>query len=206
MIKRGQFYIIAAAIIAVLLVGLAATVNYVMVTSTPARFYDLGEMYKLEGPNVVDQGIYQGTPEKISETLSNFTDIFYQNARLKDPNIQIIAVFGNSSTISPISYGKEEINITSEATGSEIKTLTASEAQSIISLSTSAGGEQVGVTKITPTKGLRDVLHPGKWVSVKVGNADYNVTLGEKQYFYFIIISKKPTGEVYSTTSNTPTP
>lgn len=194
MIKRGQFYIIAAAIIAVLLVGLAATVNYVMVTSTPARFYDLGEMYKLEGPNVVDQGIYQGTPEKINETLTNFTNIFYQNAQIKDPNIQIISVFGNSSGISPINYGKEEVNITS---GGVTTTLGASEVKSEISMMLSQGGDHSGKGIENERRGVLDTItNPGEKISVKIGNLSYNVTLGKKQYFYFIIISKKSTGEV----------
>jgi len=193
--KTGQFYIIAAAIIAVLLVGLAATVNYVMVTSTPARFYDLGEMYKLEGPNVVDQGIYQGTPDKINETLSNFTNIFYANAKLKDPNIQIISVFGNSSGISPINYGKEEVNVTG---GGVTTTLGASEGKSVISTALDVGGYQAagGTYKYERKNILETITNPGEKISVKIGNLSYNVNLGKQQYFYFIIISKKPTGEV----------
>jgi hypothetical protein len=197
---RGQFYIIAAAIIAVLLVGLAATVNYAVVSSTPTRFYDLKDMYQLEAPKVVDQGIYQGNINQINETLVNFTNVFYQNAKLQDPNIQITVIYGNESKIAPIGYGAESINITNES-GQQIGNIPPSEVSSTTTLQVS-GGENVAVT--TTQQGgfnLREIFNPTKKISVMIGNISYNVRLGSKQYFYFIIISKKPTGEVSATTS-----
>jgi hypothetical protein len=193
--RRAQFYIIAAAIISVLLVGLAATVNYAITSSTPTRFYDLGEMYGLEGPKIVDQGVYQGTPEKITAALSNFSDIFYRNVRSKDPNIQIVTVFGNASSISPINYGKEDINIT--PLGGTTTTISASEVKAAVNLQITPSGQFSGKENTLPSTGfIGDILNPGTKVNVKVGDLNYNVTLGNQQYFYFIIMSKKPTGEV----------
>lgn len=192
--KRGQFYIIAAAIISVLLVGLAATVNYAVTSSKPAKFYDLGEMYKLEGPMVVDQKIYEGNPGQINEALSNFSSIFYANAQLSDPNIQVIAVYGNTTSITPINYGKEDVNLTTAQGAST--TLGSSEIKSSTSLQTSAGGDYVARTTTVKRGALSNVLTPGENVVLKIGDLNYTVKLGNKQYFYFIIMSKKPTGEI----------
>ena len=198
--KRAQFYIIAAAIISVLLVGLAATVNYAIVSSTPTKFYDLKQMYQLEAPQVVDQGIYQGNINDINQTLANFTDIFYKNAKASDPNIQITVIYGNSSKISPYNYGAENAVITSPTA---TQTIQSSQVSSVTNLQV-AGGNNVGVTSNIPTKGfLSDLINPGKKISVVIGNLSYNVSLGDQQYFYFIIISKKPSGEVNVATSST---
>jgi len=196
MAKRGQFYIIAAAIIAVLLVGLAATINYAITSATPIRFYDLSKEYNLETAKVIDYGVYQKyTPEiDIGETIKNFTEQFYINAVIKDQDIEIILVYGNSSNATGFSYTKNETtfinaqNIATEAGGESTSTISYEAAQSKFSKRVR---ERLKST-VTPIP-----APPGEKVKIKTSeNVTYEVKLEKEQNFYFIIMTKKETGEV----------
>ena len=193
--KKGQFYIIAAVIIAVVIAGLATTINYAITSETPTRFYDLSKSYNLEAAKVVDYGVYQKytPPVPIEDILQNFTDQFYANAQLKDPNIEVILVYGNSSSATAFSYTKNETTFLNAQ-----------------NTATFAGGESVSQTNLYVSDkplGLQNTLqkmrrasltNPGKLVRVIISNEtnQYQIPLEEGQSFYFIIKSAKPSGEV----------
>ena len=72
--KRAQFYIIAAVIIVVVIIGLVGVRNYIRVREEPQEFYDLSEVLSREGTAVVDYGIYN--QEDLNVQLQGFTELF----------------------------------------------------------------------------------------------------------------------------------
>jgi hypothetical protein len=193
--KRAQFFIISAAIIAVLLVGLATVVNYVTTSPTPTKFYDLSKYYDMETAKVVDYGVYQKyTPAvDIEESLRNFTNQFYLNAKQKYPDIEIIAIFGNSSDAKGLNYAKEDVTIINSETEATT-TLKPINITSLINFNWGADGRtQVAVTQENLNT---QTIRPSQRIKVRIRDLNYTVNLDENQNFYFIIMAKKPSGEV----------
>ena len=194
--RKAQFYIIAAVIIAVLLAGLATTVNYAVTSATPTKFYDLGEAYGLETSKVIDYGVYQKYSPgiNISEKIENFTQQFFISSSQKDPNIGVVYIYGDANKATVINYAK---NTTAEVTSQEgtqkieaadvtsfIKNIITSETQT----QTAVTQTKISKTTVTPTTG-------GK-LTVNITGQEYNFNLGAGQNFYFIVRTTKPSGEV----------
>jgi len=197
--KKAQFYIIAAVIIAVLIAGLATTINYAVTSQTPTRFYDLSKSYNLEAAKVIDYGVYQKyTPAiDIKEKIINFTYKFYKNAQLKDPNIEIIALYGDSTEATGISYSINDTNFSSGTNSIEIKSSTIkSNIQNTVGTSQLGGSYSAQSTQI-PTATIRPQSINGKYtVNISIPGNSYEINLNASQTFYFILQSKKPSGEV----------
>lgn len=70
--KRGQFYLITALIIIILIMGLIVVFNYSKRPKTP-NIYELGEELKIESGKVLDYGAVTGS-YPWDEFTKNFTD------------------------------------------------------------------------------------------------------------------------------------
>ncbi len=70
--KRGQFYIIAAVLIALIIITLTGMTTYAVIKSKPKTIYSLSSDLKKEGPRIVDFGIYKNN--NLSGVIENFTD------------------------------------------------------------------------------------------------------------------------------------
>ena len=196
--KKGQFYIIAAVIIAVLLAGLATTINYAITSPTPTRFYDLSQQYNLESSKVIDYGVYQKyTPEvNISEKIQQFTEQFYDNAVIKDPDIEVIAIYGDANQINVFSATNNEIKIINSA-GTELQpAIPASKTVNNIDVQSSLGGQALGTTVVQQYLQKSVYAYRESEVSIKIANVTYNINVMDKPNFYFVIQSKKASGEV----------
>ena len=193
--KKGQFYIIAAVIIAVLLAGLATTINYAITSATPTRFFDLSQQYNTESAKVIDYGVYQKyTPEvDINEKLISFTNQFYANAKIKDPNIEIIPVYGNSTEATIFTYTTNETNVAYSGTSKKIGSINKEQMTSlqITSTSSSTLSYPLPYPEKTTVSGTKIGIMPFGETGTQ-----YNIELKQDQQFYFIIMSKKATGEV----------
>jgi len=191
--RKAQFYLIAAAIISVLLVGLAATINYASISPVPVRFYDMGEEYNLETARLIDYGTYSQNTN-IIEKIQNFTDQFYITSRQKDPEIEIMTLYGNSTAATFYNYAKNETKIITSA-NKEIKF-------SPKEVLTEIGYQPTSDTLSTvtfqhPTEYFWGVIQsPGQTVKIQISNTNYTVELKEDQNFYFVIMSRKASGEV----------
>ena len=198
--KKAQFYIIAAVIIAVLLVGLATTINYAITSPTPTRFYDLSQQYNFESSKVIDYGVYQKyTPEvNISEAIMNFTDQFYRNAVLKDPDIEVIAIYGVANQIHVFSATNHEITVFNSEGRKLEPTIPPSTGVNDIALG-DIGSGLVG-TQFKTQGGLLSNIYSASQqtnISIQISNATaYSINVKEKPNFYFVIQSKKTSGEV----------
>jgi len=166
--KKGQFFLIAALVIIGIILGLATRYNTVKVSEEDRTVYDLSNEILFEATQVIDNGIFKEIDEgTISDRIENLTD-FYSN---RNPDSDIIVVYGNKRSLTVIFYNKTE-------TGSIGITI----------------GNPVVFQTFTKDKLKRDGL-TGEDVTVDLGlETTYDFTLRPGQVFY-IIIKKEKSGE-----------
>ena len=101
--KRGQFYLIAALVIIVIIVGYAAISNYTQKRDY-VRTYNLAEELEIESAEVLDYGVYQDidTPQ-MRTLLENLVEAYSK----KDLD-ELYFVFGNKNEIIFIGYNQLE--------------------------------------------------------------------------------------------------
>lgn len=165
--KRGQFYIIAAAVVVALIMGLTAAVNQATVTPKTLRFFDMSGNFGKESIMVIDYGVYnQNLPPDISEKINDFYANYSSYALATDPNIMMSFIYGNVSSATVGELNVIGSDITSSDTGSRTRT---------------------NVIK-TP---IRYLSQNNQTVSVQLDEDTYNFTLAPEQNFYFVILTKK---------------
>jgi len=162
--KSGQFYLAAAIVIIVVIVGFAAVQNYTQKQSS-IRLYDVKDELGIEGGKVLDYGTYNAASDAEKEQLildfiSNYTEYAGEGRNL-------YFVFGNHNKIYVIKY--EEV-----ATGS-------------ISVSL---GDVTSSLDIFETGESSDIYYPEKedtTITITIGDLDYTFELKRGENFYFII-------------------
>jgi hypothetical protein len=103
---RGQLFIMAAIIIAVIAVGILAVTNYSQ-TNDVEKTYEIAEGMGIEGQNVLDYGTYNELNESEMKTLEETFIKNYVDYMHEEKNIYFI--FGNGRNISVIGY-QEVVN------------------------------------------------------------------------------------------------
>ena len=171
--KKGQFYIVAAIIIVLVLAGIASVKSYAIVSPEPRAIQDLGSELKEETSRVVDYGIYNAG-EDLSLLLDNFTDTEYAPYFLqKTSDTGIVFVYGNQTDLSAVQYDTESTGVISATLGT------------IIAGWVPAGlyAERVSVTPTDP-------------LNVTILNKTFEFDLQDNEMFYFVIIQERE-GETY---------
>jgi hypothetical protein len=171
--KRGQFYLIAAIVLALVIIGIAAIVNYSK-KETDIRLYDLGEELKIESANVLDFGVYNEFDETELNDLLEQLIISYID--YEGGGRSLYFIFGNMNNITVMGYQElaETVTITS-------------------------GGENPLL--ITEESGdLWGSVDPaGNKVEISIGKIVYEFKLKRGENFYFVI-SQEIGGEDYVVT------
>ncbi|MBS3090315.1 hypothetical protein J4433_00930 [Candidatus Pacearchaeota archaeon] len=192
--KNAQFYIIVSAIIIMVVTGLITILNYVVVRPEPIQFYDLSKQLEREATKVIDYGVYTGgdIPAHIEDFITNFLKYAHE----KDPEIGLIYIYGNATSLIVANYGKDDAGVVTELNKT---VLYGSEAESISQIRMDIAGQQVG-KKIIEEKGIfgniKTVLGPSKLVRVNISNKIYDFDLKGQQYF-FAIVKSESEGETY---------
>ncbi len=82
--KRGQFYIIAAFIIAGMIIGFASLANYSSEDKEESEVYDLGKELGIESGEVIDHGIFHTeNRDDILDLIQKFADDYVRYAEGK---------------------------------------------------------------------------------------------------------------------------
>lgn len=174
--KRGQFYLIAAVIIIIILAGIFAVNNYANVQKRNERFYDLTAELDLESGRVIDFGIYN--QEDIQQKIDDFTSSYLEYSRDKIDAGKWIFVYEENSNLNIITYsvvegggigviiGGTNTNIDIQKEVKDIKTFT-----------------------ITEDNGKRKF-------KIEAFEVNYDFELEEGQNFYFLIGSGEGDVEV----------
>lgn len=170
--KRGQFYLIAAIVIIVIILTFFGVKNGVLSNQESQRIYDLKEELNFEGARVVEHGIYnQDDPVEMTALLDDFTDKYGDYA---GQTSNLYFVFGNENQI--VVKGYEEIS-----TGG---------------ICLQIGTTCTGIPQLEETHRSRWALDvSGDNVDVKIGEQTYNFKLKNSQNFYFVISQEQGGGK-----------
>jgi len=160
--KRGQFYLIAAIIIIIILFGVALVANYARTKPEETVVYDLQQELDIETGKVWDWAIYND--EDIDNTISNWTETYVNAMGEKDIDNWVF-VYGDADEIKIITF--QEVT-----TG-------------IITINYNGGESR---TFIYGTgKNETSIESPGEKIKVTLNDVDYDFTLGGGQKFIFLI-------------------
>ena len=115
--KGGQFFILAAVILAAVIVSLGLTTNYVRVNKEPENFYDFSYEVRKESGVVLDYQVYSDFEEGVSDDdLEDFVGLMAADIRDKDPEANFIFIYGDNTPVESgggmkvRNYGREPVS------------------------------------------------------------------------------------------------
>ena len=168
--KSGQFYLIAAIILASIIIGIVTVSNYSKKDSITG-FQDLKEELQIESENVLDYGVYNKFNEAQMRGLLNDFTQEYIDSESRDKDLYF--VFGNENNITVKGYQKSDklISVSSGAS----------------STITQKAGEFTG--SIDPS---------GNDIMLYIGDNSYTFKLNRGENFYFVISQQDEGGYIVS--------
>lgn len=95
--KRGQFYLLAAAIIIGFLISLSVAYNSVVSSKNSQRFFDLAENLEREGVSIVSYGVYNN--QGIDNLIQNFTELFSSYLENTDKDLNFVILTGDTTNV-----------------------------------------------------------------------------------------------------------
>lgn len=106
--KKGQFYLIAAIIIIILIFGIYSVKNYVTSNAKRTIVYDLEKEFGMEGGRIDDFAMYNNKDQaEFDSLINNWTEMYISS---KGQTIDdFIFVYGNSSSLFIRSYNKSNV-------------------------------------------------------------------------------------------------
>ncbi|MDP2947086.1 MAG: hypothetical protein Q8N88_03140, partial [Nanoarchaeota archaeon] len=110
--KKAQFFLLAAVIISAIVVSMGITANRAVIFKEPENFYDYSYSVKKETGAVVDYEIYTGFANNAN--LDNFVNLLAKDIRDKDPNLDFLFIYGNSSKMTLKNYGSRSARVNGE--------------------------------------------------------------------------------------------
>lgn len=199
--KRGQFFILAAVIIAVAVVGLMTIYNSVNTGDAPAQFYRYCEQLPTETGAVVDYTLYSG-----DQKVSTFVNQSAQQALTAYSDLDLFTCYaddGSQNNLICVNYGETDLLVYSEgdpdspvriAKGKENVETTIGDASSI---STIAGSTQE-IIDISP--GQKEIVVESKDKNNAAVN--YSIDLlkaaSSASKYYFILKVDSTGGNYYT--------
>lgn len=173
--KRGQFYLIAAIIIVMIIISLASVTNYVSTKEKPVKFYDLSSELSDESVRVVEYGIYN--QKEIPGLIERFTDNYFINyTEEKEMGTELVFAYGDKRNITVSTYTSEKTGRVDINYGS-------------------SGFVHTGTDKYI-AKRTSFNPEPQQSIEVEVLGASYNFNLQEGENFFFVM-TKKTEEETY---------
>ena len=170
--KSGQFYLIAAIILATIIIGISVVVNYSKKQDS-GNLENLKEELQIESENVLNYGAYNGFNDAQMETLLTDFSKDYINSKGKDKNLYFI--FGDSVSL----------NVVASQSLEETAKINVGSGEVVLSIIQGVIFEQ----SYSPS---------GNQVSLIINDFTHNFKLEEGENFYFLI-SQEIGGGVYVT-------
>ena len=100
--KRGQFFLLAALIISVVIISLGAGTNKITTNDEPDNFYDFALDSKREINSVLDFQVFEGIED--DEKLEAFVGSLSEEVLEVAPGADFVFVYGNETEITTRSY------------------------------------------------------------------------------------------------------
>lgn len=175
--KKGQFYLIAAIIIVVIMVGFLSVSNYSKRKGF-INLFDLGEELEIESGEVLDYGVYNDfTENEIVSLITNFTETY--------------SIYAGEGKVMYFLFGDED------------RVVVAGYSETLDEIYVNIGSNQDKVTyyfEIGNASYEAVTYYPqGEEVTVRIAGITYDLDLNEGDYFYFVI-SQEIEGETYVVT------
>jgi hypothetical protein len=173
--KRGQYYLISAIVISMILIGYAVISNYSKIIGH-TKTYDLAEELEIESANVLDYGIYNEDIgiEQMQSLLEGFIEAYSEIGEIEE----LYFIFGNADQIIFMGYQQlqDKILIRVAVDEDEYHPL-------------QIGKKEVGHKAFTSEEDIEEV-------KVVISEDEYEFELEEGENFYFIL-SQVIGGEEY---------
>lgn len=113
--KRGQFFIVFAVILGIIILGLATVFNVVIKTgreeTMKKKFNTMCENYREEIFRVSQYVINTSNKSGEPGLIKNFTINFLKYAKKNDPDFQLIYVYGNTTYVNILNATRYEITV-----------------------------------------------------------------------------------------------
>jgi len=174
MMKRGQFYIIAAVIIIIAVIGIVTVTNYTKKgdESQQVKIYELSKELNLEGESVANYGIFNDN--NLEVVFRQFTADYgdYLNNGEED----VYFIYGNVTRVKIIGYVKENTGNFELSIGGSSSILT-------IDRFISGREEELNITPDNSNPG--DEQNPN--VIVEIAGKKYPFQIKKGQNFFFVI-------------------
>ena len=159
--KKAQFYLIAAIIISVIILGLVTMSNYAR-SRESINIQEVGEELKIESEKVLDYGTYNGlTEDEILNLMETFSK-YYINSTGNNGNYYFL--FGNSSKVKLVGY---------------------SESGTTISIDTGTGKIPIEIDSGEILS--EEFISPSDNIIISIDGTDYNFELKKGKNFYFVV-------------------
>ncbi len=163
--KRGQFYLIAAIVIIIAIVGIITLRNSVKEEEGDRRVYDLGEELEGETGYVYDYGTYNN--ENTQKLIGNWSDTYYEYG---EEGESWIFVYGNKNNLTALKFSKDN--------SGKIGIIT--------------GGRKISLETMSKIKQKGEIENIGEGeVDLVFGDFSYPFELKEGENFFFVISSEK---------------
>lgn len=108
--KRGQFYIIMAVIISLIIYSLYLPQNKIQEVVLFEDFRDISLNYLSESPKVVNHYVYKNLEdEALRDEITDFTEDFLEQIQQRNPNVNLVFFLSNGTHIYIKSFYDETI-------------------------------------------------------------------------------------------------
>lgn len=110
--KKAQFYIIAAFVIIVALIGLAGVYNYTYTKKEPQKFYDVADILNPAGGSIIDNVNYNynSAGDTLNKQIETFLDLFanYTENHLSE-DFSFLVLYGDiqDGKINALEYSRD---------------------------------------------------------------------------------------------------
>jgi len=179
--KRGQFFILAAVILAGIIITLGLVTNKVQVNREPENFYDFSYEIGKESGEVLDYQIYACGPETFScednENLEDFVDKVAADVRDTDPDANLIFIYGNQDGMLLKNYGSRAVN----AGGEDVE---GGGAPTVSTIRTCSGNSCSATETTQPVGTFEDI-----WIvdiDIEEGADSMDITIRDQEYTFSV--------------------
>lgn len=161
--KKGQFYLIAAVVIIVVLFGLTAATNYLYKKPDLVSYYDISRELGTESEQIINYGIANDDAE-IDEILLNYSKIYAEQIKQSEDS-DFYFIYGDETSIKVIALTEQNIG----------------------SISLNFGGDPINIPITEYGAESEDFDVEGDNVMVDIGGTNYPFDIKEGQNFFFIV-------------------
>lgn len=196
--KHGQFFLLAAIIISVVILSLGYTVNEARVNKEPENFYDLTYELKKETGSVLNYEIYKRGSDYTGEEFRDFADSVARAAVDENPDSNVIIATRSKGGVEIKNYGSFSIQ---DSNGNVISGENEETASSVTffgvesNTGTRVGDDDSTLLFINSDHEMYKELVNG--LEVKIKEQSYPLNFGDDRDQIIVITEKEVDGESF---------